>query len=376
MANLVLRMSPLIWIHRLKYQYTTTLIKKLFFSQQITRSRCLSTTANIASDSHKLKKQNRSAQMETAIKESPAAEAKPSLIVEMLMENSESVEASVNSEKQEFDEKMKRLEEMLYESEEYNNEQSEEEATDEDVNISDGPEQAEDSPQERHYVEEIVLDQDADNTVLPLDQTRRSKSGANEDLSQLVSDVPCPGCGALLHCHDPSIPGYMFRDKYNSIPREELSTHFCHRCHLMRNYNEALALSVDPQLYVKILSKIRHIQALTILLLDVTDIEGSLIKNLPSLIGRKRPMFIIGNKVDLLPEDSKGYLKHVKDILEGVCQREGFYDQMYVHYVGLISAKTGYGVEELITKLFRFWSRRGKHDLGSKTFSHSSVSTI
>ena len=248
---------------------------------------------------------------------------------------------------------------MIYESEEVS-ENLVEASTETDMNEDNKVEGADDTKGESRYIEEIVLDQDAGNTMLPLDQTKKTEVKGSDQITEPLGNASCPGCGATLHCQHPAIPGYVPSEKYMETPQEELHNHFCQRCHMMRNYNEALAHCVDPNMYVQLISRIRDLQALTILLVDVMDIEGSLIKNLPSLIGRKRPVFVVGNKVDLLPSDGKGYLNHVRSVLENVCKRAGLYDEMYIHYTGLISAKTGYGVEELITKLFRFWTRRGK----------------
>jgi len=355
MSCLLTKTSQRVWLSRLRLQHTSGLRNRWSLRVQITGKRPFHMTTTAASSSRKFKK------MEVT-GESPVVEAKRSLIAEILMDDHpESVQSDIDPEIKAFNEKVKRLEQMLYEAERVD-EEFNERLADEDVNEDDDDtECVENTPEGTHYLEEIVLDETAGNTVLPLDQTRKMKTSVSDEHPESVSNVPCPGCGALLHCHDPALPGYISVDKYKAIPSGELCDQFCERCHMMRNYNEALALSVDPNLYVKIISKVREVQALTILLVDVTDIEGSLIRNLPSLIGRKRPVFIIGNKVDLLPSESQSYLKHVKSVLESVCKNEGLCDQMYVHYFGLISARTGFGVEELVTKLFRFWSRRGEY---------------
>jgi predicted GTPase len=76
------------------------------------------------------------------------------------------------------------------------------------------------------------------------------------------------------------------------------------------------------------------------------------------LLGCKQPVVIVGNKVDLLPPDSRGYLNRIQKNLVDTLAHIGI-PSSNVKHVALISAKTGYGVEELITKLHNLWLYRG-----------------
>jgi hypothetical protein len=96
---------------------------------------------------------------------------------------------------------------------------------------------------------------------------------------------------------------------------------------------------------------------------------------------------VLGNKVDLLPQDAPGYLQRLRERLWNDCVRAGLLlapghqgpqlpegdkpldgeensnpsarSRTVVRDVRLISAKTGYGVEELISALQRSWRYRG-----------------
>lgn len=64
----------------------------------------------------------------------------------------------------------------------------------------------------------------------------------------------------------------------------------------------------------------------------------------------KLSAFIKGNKVDLLPPDARrGFLHHFRQILHSSLKEAGFVDNFNILHTSLISAKTGYGVEDLIT---------------------------
>ena len=163
-----------------------------------------------------------------------------------------------------------------------------------DLELDLDKEQTEDA----HYLEEIMLDQAPKVKMsLPRDTRNHVNLFGNPDPSEPISDAPCPGCGAFLHCQDPLRPGYISTQRYKSTPQPKLRDTFCHRCFTMRNYNLALGVNVDPKEYIEIISHMRDVQALALLIVDLTDIEGSLIRNLPELIGRKRPLVILGNKV-------------------------------------------------------------------------------
>lgn len=70
-------------------------------------------------------------------------------------------------------------------------------------------------------------------------------------------------------------------------------------------------------------------------------------------------MCIVGNKVDLLPADSKGYLTRVVSLLRAEVQKATGLKDSNIKHVALVSAKTGYGIEELINKIHKNWEYKG-----------------
>lgn len=63
-------------------------------------------------------------------------------------------------------------------------------------------------------------------------------------------------------------------------------------------------------------------------------------------------------QVDLIPGDSIGYLKRIKECLMTEINKTKL-GEAKIRYVGLISAKTGYGVEDLITAMYKHWIYKG-----------------
>lgn len=117
-------------------------------------------------------------------------------------------------------------------------------------------------------------------------------------------------------------------------------------------------MTVSPDEYVKMISSIKDKFALAVLMIDLTDFPCSIWPNITEIIGDKRPVFIVGNKIDLLPKDSTNHLSHVKMCLEQAIIEAGI-AEINIKHICLISARTGYGVEELITKLQNVWRYNG-----------------
>ncbi|XP_012252787.2 nitric oxide-associated protein 1 [Athalia rosae] len=173
-----------------------------------------------------------------------------------------------------------------------------------------------------------------------------------------VSVVPCGGCGALLHCKDPAIPGYLPSEIFSGKRNSELHSIKCQRCHFLSEYNTSLAVHVSPEDYPKLLSTMRNKKAAVILLVDLTDFPCSIWPGILDVIGTERPVFVVGNKVDLLLPDSADFHQHVTECIRNAIVQSGV-NQANIKYVTLISAKTGHGMEHLINKLYEIWQYRG-----------------
>ncbi|XP_068570147.1 nitric oxide-associated protein 1-like [Cebidichthys violaceus] len=178
------------------------------------------------------------------------------------------------------------------------------------------------------------------------------------DLEEPVSDTCCSGCGAVLHCTAAAVPGYLPSEKFKVLLQEEqLSGATCQRCHLLTHHHKALNLHMTPDQYRAVVRQIRPHRALVLLVVDLMNVPDSVVPDLPDLVGTNKHVVVLGNKIDLLPGDSPDYLRRIRRQLSGYCRDAGFGDQ--VTDVHLISAKTGYGVEGLVSSLQRSWRYKG-----------------
>jgi GTP-binding protein EngB required for normal cell division len=173
-----------------------------------------------------------------------------------------------------------------------------------------------------------------------------------------VSQVPCGGCGAHLHCQSPSLPGYLPQEIFSVCDKHRLRSQLCQRCRFLREHNVALNVQISPEDYPKTISIIRDQMAMVILIVDLLDFPGSIWPDLLDIIGHKRPVCVVGNKVDLLPKDSRGYLNHITKCLVQELEKSGM-NRANIKHVCLVSAQTGYGIESLITKIQNSWGVRG-----------------
>ncbi|XP_048360470.1 nitric oxide-associated protein 1 [Sphaerodactylus townsendi] len=227
-------------------------------------------------------------------------------------------------------------------------------------------------------------------------QPRRKKphkAPGSPDPSVPSSGVGCSGCGAELHCQDPALPGYLPSAKYLSLverpgeppregdegqgepparehPEKALEDAVCQRCWLLLHHQQALQVQMTHEEYRNVVSSALHGSnrhgrpPLVLCMADVLDLPDCLPPDLPELLGSRANVLVLGNKVDLLPGDSPGHLKRLQDRLLEACTRVGLNQcsggpNQRVVGVHLLSAKTGYGVEELISKMQSSWKFNG-----------------
>ncbi|KAL0126503.1 hypothetical protein PUN28_005099 [Cardiocondyla obscurior] len=173
-----------------------------------------------------------------------------------------------------------------------------------------------------------------------------------------VSSVPCGGCGALLHCKDQALPGYMPSELFEKKKKQDLQTMICQRCHFLRYYNTTLEVKVSADEYPELLKVIKTKQCAVILMVDLTDFPCSIWPQISSVLHPLTPVFVVGNKIDLLPQDSPKFFIHIKNCLSKAVESMGINKESIKH-IALTSTKTGYGIEELINKLHTIWDYKG-----------------
>ncbi|XP_050506546.1 nitric oxide-associated protein 1 [Diabrotica virgifera virgifera] len=181
------------------------------------------------------------------------------------------------------------------------------------------------------------------------------------DPKSVISDVPCGGCGALLHCKDTAIPGYIPSEIFKNAHRPGAATLeaiICQRCFFLKEHNIALQVRVSADDYPKVLMSLANKMSLVILMVDLTDFPCSIWPGIADILGPKTPIFVVGNKIDLIPKDDVKFIPNIKQKVVDYMKLNGFGTSKILD-VALISAKTGYGIEDLITSLHSLWKVKG-----------------
>jgi hypothetical protein len=184
------------------------------------------------------------------------------------------------------------------------------------------------------------------------------------DPSEPGSRVPCGGCGALLHCREERIPGYLPSQLLSGRGDQELRAQLCQRCYIIQEYNVALAVNVSPEDYPRAIEHIRDREALVLLVVDLLDFPGSVWPGILSLLGTHKKVIVVGNKLDLIVPDGRIYRKRITNIIRREFLKKCWDDAdgegatgAFPQVVGscCVSATTGLNIETLIEMIFDNW---------------------
>ncbi len=150
----------------------------------------------------------------------------------------------------------------------------------------------------------------------------------------------CIGCGATIQTSNPTEMGYLPTSAFEKgLEKDQF---YCQRCFRLRHYNELQDIEISDDIFLERLHDIQDDQdAYIINLVDIFDVEGSLIDGLSRFIGNQ-PFAIVANKVDLLPYSTK--LPRVKHWLKEIVAEHG----LKPDEVLLISANQVTSLEDLI----------------------------
>lgn len=115
-------------------------------------------------------------------------------------------------------------------------------------------------------------------------------------------DYQCIGCGATIQTKNSKEPGYL----PNSALQKGLDKgeFYCQRCFKLRHYNEIQDLDISDDVFLNKLKDLAKDDGLIIHVVDLFDIEGSIIHGLNRLVDQQ-PFVVYANKFDLLPKVTK-----------------------------------------------------------------------
>lgn len=152
-----------------------------------------------------------------------------------------------------------------------------------------------------------------------------------------MSDLHCIGCGGQLQNEDKNKPFYTPK------ALNEADTIYCMRCFRMRHYGEVMPSYITRDDYTSMLLSIPE-DALVVNVIDLFDIEGSLLPQLHRLTQHNR-LVVVANKRDLLPKTVKD--QKIKHRLNVILQSYGLNPES----IHVISAEKNWGIDALIEVL-------------------------
>lgn len=213
-----------------------------------------------------------------------------------------------------------------------------------------------------------------------------------EDPNVPVSKVSCSGCGTKLHCQSESKSGFMAANVFKSLNKTNLAYAICQRCERIQRNKKLLNTETTPFDYDNFILKqiCSKPKAHVILLVDLLNIPNSIYEGWSKLIEKNEEdeekevknsssgssssqlpekfikrkfknsidICIIGNKFDLLPNTGPLFRESILDCLIKHVEDKGITGKQ-ISYVDLISAKTGYNIEKMISNLFELWNDEG-----------------
>jgi 30S ribosome assembly GTPase len=172
--------------------------------------------------------------------------------------------------------------------------------------------------------------------------------------------IHCIGCGVEIQTEDPNGLGYTPK---SSLEKENI---LCKRCFRLKHYNEIQDVSIHDDDFLKMVSSIRERKGLVVHIIDIFDVNGTIIKSLPRIVGNN-PIILVGNKMDLLPKSTNQ--RKLIQWLRSSAKDIG----LKVEDVFLISSIKGYGMEELTEQIEVYRKKQdvyivGTTNVGKSTF--------
>lgn len=154
----------------------------------------------------------------------------------------------------------------------------------------------------------------------------------------METELICMGCGVTLQSED--------EDKLGFIPKSQMGKTdlVCKRCFQLRHYNKQQAVPLDSDDFLELVGTISNTDSLVVHVIDIFDVEGTLLKSLPRIVGNN-PILLVGNKVDLLPKSTNH--QKLKNWLFKMAKEAG----IKVIDVYLISSQKGHHLDELALRM-------------------------
>ncbi|MCW6662553.1 ribosome biogenesis GTPase YqeH [Aerococcaceae bacterium NML190073] len=180
----------------------------------------------------------------------------------------------------------------------------------------------------------------------------------------MTETYQCIGCGATIQTEEKGAPGFLPQAALDK--GMATGQFYCQRCFRLRHYNELQDMHLDDDIFLEKLGEIAHDNAFIIKVVDIFDVEGSLIHGLSRFIGNQ-PFVVLANKFDLLPKVTRPHrVKHwLKQVLRA--------NDLYPEDILLASANKKGSLNELIELIERVIHQRNVYIVGVTNVGKSTL---
>lgn len=171
----------------------------------------------------------------------------------------------------------------------------------------------------------------------------------------------CQGCGIQIQTKEPNLAGYVPKSALNKN-----ETILCRRCFRLKHYNETEDVGFTDDDFHQMISEIQNKHGIVVHIIDLFDVQGSIISSLPRITGNK-PTILVGNKIDLLPKSTNR--RKLEQWLRSSAREAG----ITLIDVSLVSATKGYGLTDLKGKIERHRNRQDVFVVGTTNVGKSTL---
>ncbi|MDR0299846.1 MAG: ribosome biogenesis GTPase YqeH [Streptococcaceae bacterium] len=177
-------------------------------------------------------------------------------------------------------------------------------------------------------------------------------------------ELRCIGCGAVIQTEAPKELGYLPQAALDK--KTEDNAVYCQRCFRLRNYNEIAPTSLTDEDFQKLLLKIGQKNALVVNVVDIFDLNGSMIPDLQKYVG-KNDILVVANKLDVLPHslNPAKLTKWVEKQMKAI--------GLKTKAVLVMSAKREYDIYELLELVATYKKNRDVYIVGVTNVGKSTL---
>lgn len=167
----------------------------------------------------------------------------------------------------------------------------------------------------------------------------------------------CISCKSKLHCCDPGLDGYIPKERFSTLYNPNTSKNLiCQRCNFSNTYGANISPEISDEQFKLVISDLKNKPTSVVcILVDLTDFPSGIYPDIIDMVGIHHKIIVVGNKLDLLPYDGLNMIERVQECLKKNINRlRCGQTNLYVNDLMVLSARTGFGVESLVTRILSY----------------------